>query len=262
MARKEMIMREFERLVEIMLKLRGPGGCPWDAEQTHQSIAHNLLEEAYEAHEAILSGDMPHLCEELGDVLLQVVFHGVMAAETGDFTLSDVVDGLSAKLVYRHPHVFGETTVADAAEVTRNWEQLKAREKGKTSRESILDGVPAALPALWQARKMQTAAARVGFDWPDIGGVVAKIREEAAELEEAVSLGGAEAIEEELGDLLFSLVNLARFLKVDPEAALKRTNQKFRRRFARIEQEARAQGRELTELSLDEMDAIWEAAKT
>lgn len=254
-------MHEFERLVAIMRQLRGPGGCPWDAEQTHQSIANNLLEEAFEAHEAILTADMSHLCEELGDVLLQIVFHGVMAEEAGAFTLDDVIGGLSAKLVHRHPHVFAETSVKDAAEVTRNWEQLKALEKGKSNRQSILDGIPAALPALYQARKMQTAAARVGFDWPDMGGVVAKINEEASELKEAVEAGSLDAIEEELGDLLFSLVNLARFLDVDPEAALKRTNRKFRERFGRIEQDARERGLNVDEMSLAEMDAIWEATK-
>ena len=254
-------MHEFERLVAIMRQLRAPGGCPWDAEQTHHSIANNLIEEAFEAHEAILTEDMGHLCEELGDVLLQVVFHGVMAEEAGSFTLDEVIGGLSAKLIHRHPHVFAETSVKDAVEVTRNWEQLKSAEKGKTERQSILDGIPSALPALYQARKMQTAAARVGFDWPDMSGVVDKINEEAAELKEAVNAGSRDAIEDELGDLLFSLVNLSRFLDVDPEAALKRTNRKFRDRFGRVEQAARESGVNVNEMSLAEMDAIWEAAK-
>ncbi len=254
-------MQEFDRLVEIIERLRAPGGCPWDAEQTHQSISSCMVEEAFEAVEAIQDNDMEHLKEELGDVLIQVVFHSAIAAENGNFKIEDVINGICDKLVYRHPHVFGEVEVADSAEVKKNWEMLKQQEKGKEERESLLDGIPEVLPALLYARKMQTKAARVGFDWDDVRGAIAKMAEETDELLKEIENGNHDAIEDEIGDLLFSIVNVTRFCKVDPEAALRRTNRKFGRRFRRIEAEAASSGVSLADMSLAEMDAIWDQAK-
>jgi len=254
-------MKEFDRLVEIFEILRAPGGCPWDAEQDHRSIARCAIEEAYELADAIDTGNMAHLREELGDLLLQVVFHSVIAKDKGEFTITDVINDLADKLIYRHPHVFGNEKASDSGEVIRNWDRLKAREEGKAHRESILDGIPDSLPALLYARKIQGIASRVGFDWKDPKGVIGKIREETDELLDAIDGRDADGIEAEVGDLLFSVVNLARYLKVDPEAALRKTNLKFRKRFARIEEEARSRGVLLEDMTLEEMDAIWEGAK-
>jgi tetrapyrrole methylase family protein / MazG family protein len=254
-------MKEFDDLVGIFEKLRAPGGCPWDAEQDHKSISRCAIEEAYELADAIDAGDAAHLREELGDLLLQVVFHSVIAKDLGEFTIRDVINDLADKLIYRHPHVFGTGQAADSQEVIRNWDRLKAKEEGKAHRMSILDGIPEALPALLHARKIQSVASRVGFDWKDPEGVLGKIREEASELGEAIQGKDAEEIESELGDLLFSVVNLARYLKVDPEAALRKTNLKFRKRFSKIEAEARERGVQLEDMTLEEMDAIWESAK-
>ncbi|MFY9398215.1 MAG: nucleoside triphosphate pyrophosphohydrolase [Desulfomonilia bacterium] len=254
-------MEEFDRLIEIFERLRAPGGCPWDAEQTHRSIARNAVEEAYELMDAIDSGDVAHLREELGDVLLQVLFHSTIAKDLGEFTIRDVIEGLARKLIYRHPHVFGNETATDAGEVIRNWERLKRGEEGKEHRASVLDGIPEALPGLLQARKIQSAASRVGFDWQDLPGVVDKLKEELGELLAAMEHGDTEEITSEIGDLLFTVVNLARHLGVDPETALRRTNRTFRRRFALIEQEARDRGIPLEEMSLKDMDEIWERAK-
>lgn len=254
-------MKEFDRLIEIFERLRAPGGCPWDAKQTHKSIARCAVEEAYELVDAIDSGDLAHLREELGDVLLQVLFHSTIAKDLGEFTIKDVIEGLARKLIYRHPHVFGDETASDAGEVIRNWERLKRSEEGKEHRTSVLDGIPEALPGLLQARKIQSAASRVGFDWQDPSGVVDKVREEAGELLVAMEHGDSEEITSEIGDLLFSIVNLARCAGVDPETALRRTSRTFRRRFSLIEQEARDRGIPLEEMSLEEMDEIWERAK-
>lgn len=254
-------MKEFDRLVEIFELLRAPGGCPWDAQQTHKSIARCAVEEAYELVDAIDGNDVNHLREELGDVLLQVLFHSTIAHELGEFTIQDVINDLADKLIYRHPHVFGNESVADSGEVIRNWERLKKKEQGKTDRESILDGIPEALPALLQARKIQSKVSRVGFDWQDTDGVVEKVKEEAGELLQAIERNDVEEIAGEIGDLLFSVVNLARFAGVDPESALRRTNRKFRKRFSMIESEAKKRGIPLEEMSLQEMDEIWERAK-
>jgi tetrapyrrole methylase family protein / MazG family protein len=254
-------MKEFDRLVGIFEKLRAPGGCPWDAEQDHRSIARCAIEESYELVDAIDAGDVSHIREELGDLLLQVVFHSVIAKDTNEFTITDVINDLADKLVYRHPHVFGTGEAKDAQEVIRNWDKLKRKEEGKAHRQSILDGIPEALPALLTARKIQSAVSRVGFDWKDPEGIIGKIREETDELREALASNDDEEIELELGDLLFSVVNLARYLGVDPEAALRKTNLKFKQRFFRIEEEAKRRGVALEGMTLEEMDAVWEEAK-
>ena len=258
---KEESMEEFDRLVGIFERLRAPGGCPWDAEQDHQSISRSVIEEACELFDAIRENDIDHMQEELGDVLLQVVFHSIIARDKGEFTLKDVIEGLSSKLISRHPHVFADASVENAAEVIRNWEMLKKQEQGKKERNSILDGIPASLPSLMAARKTQSLVSRVGFDWQDAAGVLDKVGEETRELAEACAKSDPDAVEEEIGDLLFSIVNLSRFLKVDPEAALRRTNAKFRKRFAAIEREAKSRGIALDEMTLEEMDEVWEAAK-
>ena len=223
-------------LEEIVRLLRAPGGCPWDAEQTHQSIRRNFLEEAYEAVEAIDEGSPEHLKEELGDVLLQVVFHALMEQEAGRFDLDAVADGICKKLIFRHPHVFGEATNTDA-----------------------LEAVARSLPALWRAEKVQKKAKKAGFDWPDVSGALDKLSEELEELKTAVAEGTN--VEEELGDLLFSAVNVSRFVKVDTEEALNRATDKFIGRFRKVEEEAARQGRALEGMSLAELDKLWEHAK-
>ena len=248
-----------EDLREIVRILRAPGGCPWDREQDHHSIRRNLLEEAYEAAEAIDEGNPEHLQEELGDVLLQVVFHARMEEEQGGFDLDDVADGICKKLIYRHPHVFGDVTVSGSGEVLQNWEELKKREKHQTTAADGVDSVARSLPGLGRAEKIQKKAAKVGFDWPDVSGALEKLREEAGELEEAVREDTNVA--EELGDLLFAAVNVARFVKVDPEDALSIACDKFARRFRQVEASAAAQGKTLEEMTLAEMDRLWDEAK-
>jgi len=261
---------DLQPLLDIMARLRSPEGCPWDREQTHASLKRYLLEEAYELLDAIDAGDDAALIEELGDVLLQVVFHAQIASETGRFTMADVVDGLVRKLLRRHPHVFGDAHAEDAAAVVRTWEAIKQREKAgreATEESSLLDGIPRHLPALLEAEKLQDRAARVGFQWDDVAGAWEKVHEELAELkqastEEGEAAEGARArVVEEFGDVLFALVNVARYLQVDPEQALRAANAKFRRRFRHIEARARAQGRRLEDMTLAEMDALWEEAK-
>ncbi len=246
-----------ERLVEIMRRLRDPeDGCPWDVKQRYDTIAPYTIEEAYEVADAIERGDRDDLCEELGDLLLQVVYHAQIATEEGAFDFQDVVRGVSDKMVGRHPHVFGDADAAD-------WEAIKAAEKAAKGKAptGALDDVPRALPALTRAEKLQKRAARVGFDWPDLAPVVEKIAEETRELADAAALADPDAIEDELGDVLFGVVNLARRLKADPEKALRRTNAKFERRFAAIERGLAAEGRRPEDASLDEMEALWVAAK-
>lgn len=249
---------DLERIVAI---LRAPGGCPWDAEQDHHSIRRNLLEEAYEACEAIDEENPAHLQEELGDVLLQVVFHAQMEREKGGFSLDDVADGVCKKLIFRHPHVFGDVQVADSAQVLTNWEALKRVEKGQERYTDTLEAVATSLPALWRAEKVQKKAKKAGFDWPDATGAVDKLSEETAELKEAMAAGDGDAVAEELGDLLFAVVNVSRFLKVDPEDALNAATGKFIRRFALVEEKARAQGRDMKDMTLAELDALWDSAK-
>ena len=246
-------------LEEIVRILRAPGGCPWDAEQTHQSIRRNFLEEAYEAVEAIDEDSPEHLEEELGDVLLQVVMHARMEEEAGRFNLDGVADGICKKLIYRHPHVFGDVSVSGTGEVLSNWEALKRKEKGQATNTDALEAVARSLPALWRAEKVQKKARKAGFDWPDVSGALDKLSEELSELKEAVANGGNVA--EELGDLLFSAVNAARFLKVDPEDALNGATDKFIGRFRRVEAGAAGQGKAMEDMSLAELDQLWDRAK-
>ncbi|MCD6353731.1 MAG: nucleoside triphosphate pyrophosphohydrolase [Proteobacteria bacterium] len=254
-------MKEFDKLVALLEKLRAPDGCPWDAEQDHKSLSRCVIEEACELVDAIQTGDIEDLKEELGDLLLQVVFHSIIAKEKNEFTIVDVINCLCDKLIYRHPHVFGTAKVKTSEEVVSNWQQLKRKEPTKKKRKSILDGIPGTLPSLLYARKIQSAAGKVGFDWEDPKGVIDKIKEEAEELCQAMEQRNRDDIEDEIGDLLFSIVNLARYTGVDPEAALRRTNHKFRARFYEIEKEAKKQGISLKKMSLENMDRIWERAK-
>ena len=250
---------DFNDLVEIVRILRAPGGCPWDAEQTHESIRRNLLEEAYEVVEAIDENSPDHLKEELGDLLLQVVFHAGIAKDEGQFDLNDVADGECKKLIFRHPHVFGDVTVRSSGEVLVNWEELKRKEKGQNSYADTVDAVARSLPALWRAEKVQKKAAKCGFDWDDIDGAADKLTEEAEEFRAALK-GEGDPVEE-LGDLLFAAVNAARFLKVDPEDCLHAASDKFAARFRRVEELAAAQGKKLDDMSLAEMDELWDAVK-
>ena len=250
----------FETLQDIVAHLRAPEGCPWDREQTHSSLRANLLEETYEVLEAIEADDPAAMREEFGDLLLQVVLQSQIGLEAGEFTLAEVIAGLRAKLIRRHPHVFGDVKVRGVADVLDNWEKLKAAERGQATKpdRGTLGTVPRGLPALLQADTYQRRAGRVGFDWPDITGVKAKVHEEIQEVE--ASTAGA-AREDEIGDLLFATVNWARWLEVEPEAALRRANAKFARRFAHMEAAARGQGRQLSQMSLGELEALWEASK-
>lgn len=247
----------------VVHRLRAPGGCPWDREQTHESLIPHLIEEAYEVAEAIRNGDMAHLREELGDLLLQPVLHAEIASETGEFDLDAIARELTEKLIRRHPHVFGDTTVKDSAGVLKQWDEIKRQEKGgsATDRKPHLHGISHGLPALMRAQKIQKKAAKVGFDWPDLEPVVAKVHEEVQEIAEAVAQQDQKAITEEVGDLLFSVVNLARKLGVDAESALVAATAKFERRFGRVEEEVLASGGTLESSSLEEMDAVWEKVK-
>lgn len=249
----------FESFVEIVAHLRAPDGCPWDREQTHETLRKHLLEESYEAITAIDSGDFADMREEFGDLLLQVVLQSQIANEEGWFNVNQVVHGIHSKIVRRHPHVFGDVKLDGVDGVLANWEKLKEKERGKKKDgKGLLDGVPVALPALEQAQEYQDRAARVGFDWPEIAGVLDKISEEIAEVKNATN---EQELTSELGDLLFALVNLARWKKVDAESALRGTNAKFKKRFAFVEQGAKRQGRNLSDLSLEEMDNFWNEAK-
>ena len=258
-----------DRLIDVMARLRDPeGGCPWDVEQTFASIAPYTIEEAYEVAEAIEHGDMAALRDELGDLLLQVVFHARMAEEEGAFDFSEVTAAIVDKMIRRHPHVFAGESVDSTAAQTKAWEDHKAAErKTKAAAEnrppSVLDGVSVALPGLSRAVKLTRRAARVGFDWPDANAVFAKLDEELTELRDEAGGGGdRDRLEDELGDLLFSVANLARHFAIDPESAIRRTNAKFERRFRYIEEKLRGDGRTPDDATLDEMDALWNAAKT
>ncbi|MBL8687898.1 MAG: nucleoside triphosphate pyrophosphohydrolase [Rhodospirillaceae bacterium] len=258
--------RPIDRLIEIMARLRAPeGGCPWDLEQTFATIAPYTVEEAYEVADAIQRGDMTDLRDELGDLLLQVVFHARMAEELDAFAFDDVAKAIADKMTRRHPHVFGDAAERDVDTQTVSWEATKAAEraeKAKRGPASALDGVALALPALMRAEKLQKRAARVGFDWPEARQVLDKIEEEIGELRAEIEAGAPkDAVEDEVGDLLFALANLARHLKVDPEAALRRCNAKFERRFHAIEKALAAEGRRPENASLEEMEALWQQAK-
>lgn len=247
-------IKDLENIVRL---LRAPGGCPWDREQTHASIRRNFLEEAYEAVEAIDEEDPDHLKEELGDVLLQVFLHACMEEEAGRFSLDDVADGICKKLIYRHPHVFGDTAVSGTDEVLSNWEALKRTEKHQETYTDTLKAVARSLPSLWRAEKVQKKAKKAGFDWDNVQGALDKLSEEVEELKAAVAQGSN--IEEELGDLLFAAVNVSRFVKVDTEDALNAATDKFIRRFAQVE--ALAGDRPMTDMSLEELDKLWDQAK-
>lgn len=250
-------MKAFDRLVSIMHRLRAPGGCPWDAEQTHQSIKPSLLEEAYEAVEAIEAEDDKALKEELGDILLQVLFHSEMADERKAFSIEDVIDQTSEKLVRRHPHVFAESKVKETKDVLHQWSKIKSEE----GRKSVLDGVPNQLPALQQAQRLSEKAARVGFDWESIEHIWSKFDEELAELKEVVPSKNLKRLEDELGDLLTVIVNLARKLDIDAESALRRSSQRFKKRFHYIEESLSKNGRDIHSATLEEMENIWNKAK-
>jgi len=249
----------WDNLVEIMARLRR--GCPWDREQTHRSLVPYLIEETYELADAIETQSEADLCEELGDLLLQIVFHAQLATERGKFSIADVIDGLSNKMIRRHPHVFGDQAVTSVAEVWANWDQLKAQEPAARTRTSHLDGIPKGLGALQRGQKMQDKAARIGFDWPTIDGIKLKLSEELAELDEARRTGDGQRVREELGDVMFSIVNLARGLGLDAEGALREANEKFYRRFTFMERRAEQSGQVLGDLSLDELEELWQLAK-
>jgi MazG family protein len=256
-------------LVAVQSRLRAPGGCPWDREQTHATLRTYLIEEAYEVLDAIEAGNPQDLAEELGDLLLQVLFHADLAREAGAFDVSDVITGIHDKMVRRHPHVFGDVKAETSGEVLKNWAQIKAKEKqasakgshARTAAPSVLDGVPRNLPALLEAYQMTRKAAQVGFDWERVEGILDKLGEEIAEVREALFLANRRAVEEEVGDLFFSVVNLARFLKLDPEVTLKYSNLKFKQRFQLMELEAASREQQLSQLSKEELENLWIAAK-
>ena len=250
----------YEDFLEIMRLLRAPGGCPWDREQTHSSIRRNFLEETYEVLDAIDHDDASGMCEELGDVLMQVAFHAQIEAERGRFTMANVVDGVARKLVYRHPHVFGDVQADTSQQVLANWDVLKRREKGQRSTADAVEAVPHTLPALWRAEKVQKKAAKAGFDWPGVQDAVDKLSEEVDELRSALSGQGNPV--EELGDLFFAAVCVSRFLNADPDDVLQAASDKFAARFRRVEALAGQQGRPMNEMTLEELKALWVQAKT
>ena len=249
----------YDDLLEIIRLLRSPEGCPWDKVQTHESIRRGLLEEAYEAAEAIDTGDTALLKEELGDVLMQVVFHADIESDAGRFTMDDVCDGVVKKLLFRHPHVFGDGHEDSPESVLVSWDKLKRREKGQKTVADSMDSVARSLPGLWRAEKLQKKAASAGFEWPDVQGALAKLEEEVSELRRAVEDGGN--VPDELGDVLFAAVKVGRFCACDPEDAVNGTCEKFIRRFRAVEEGAAARGREVSQLTLAEMTALWNEAK-
>jgi tetrapyrrole methylase family protein/MazG family protein len=251
----------FEAFQEIVAHLRAPDGCPWDREQTHESLRTNLMEEAYEALAAMDSGDPEEMAEEFGDLLLQIVLNAQIANEEGEFNMADVLKGIYHKIIRRHPHVFGDLKLEGVQGVLKNWEKLKAAERASSHEpeKGLLDGVPLALPALSQAQEYQDRAARVGFDWKEMSGVLEKIAEEIQEIREVTN---EKELVAEIGDLFFALVNLSRWKKVDAEAALRNTSMRFKKRFAYVEENARKQGRKLSEMSIDEMEVLWQEAKS
>lgn len=255
----------FQKLVELVDILRGPHGCPWDKEQTRESLKSMLVEEAYEVLEALDGDDADELCEELGDLLFQVLFHSRIAKENGEFDMDDVCRRLYEKMVRRHPHIFGEESYQDARELLRNWEDIKAAEKAaagrKSSRKSLLDGIPGQLPALYGAYQISSKAARVGFDWDNIEGIRDKFLEEFQELQEALAQGDEQKVKDEVGDLLFAALNISRHLQIDPETALSRANRKFTGRFKAMERHFTEKGQPLKDVPLEEMEAFWQRQK-
>jgi len=264
--------QQFEKLVEIMATLRGPNGCPWDKQQDFNSLKPMLVEEVYEVLEAVEMEDYDGLSEELGDLLLHVLFNAQLAKEAGHFDIKTVIQKISDKLVRRHHHVFGTDSASTPEEVIKNWEAIKAQEKAEklqnrtTEPRSVLEGIPTKLPAIHEAHQISSRAARVGFDWPDIEGVFEKLQEEVRELKDVISAGGEESqrdrLEYEIGDMLFVIVNIARYLKIDSESALKRANRKFKTRFRYMEAELAKKGKNLDQTSLEEMEALWQKAKS
>jgi len=257
---EEDLYHQFETLRSVIVTLRGPNGCPWDQKQTHESLKKYLLEEAYELLEAIDEEDDDHIIEELGDVLLQVMLHAQIGEDEGYFSIQDVIQGLVSKLIYRHPHVFSTVHVNDEEDVLKNWQELKQAEKGHVV-ESVLSGIPKDLSGILKAEKLQSKAAKVGFDWKELPPVVDKVNEELAEVLDAIKLNDQSKVEAELGDLLFSIVNLARFIDVNPEEAILKTNMKFTKRFQYIESRLREINKTFSDVSLEEMDEIWNEAK-
>ncbi len=251
----------FDALLSLMARLRGDGGCPWDREQTRESLKPYLIEEAYEVLQAIDERDVDHLVEELGDLLFQVVFHCQVASEAGEFTMPDVLERLVDKMTRRHPHVFGDQRVADAQEALQQWERIKRAEGGAEAPRSALDGVPGSLPALLRAQRLQVKAGRVGFDWTAWQDARDKLAEEMAEMDEALQQGHAGRIREEIGDVLFSMVNVARLSDVDAEDCLRLAADKFTRRFKEVEADMMARGRTVSDTSLEDLDQAWEAVK-
>ncbi len=256
-----LLYHRFETLRRVIATLRGPNGCPWDRKQTHASLKRYLLEEAYELLEAIDEGDDDHMVEELGDVLLQVMLHAQIGADRGLFSIDDVIRTLTAKMIRRHPHVFGDVTAETAEQVVANWEKIKEKEKGGGLSESILADIPKNLPGTMRAYELQKRAAKVGFDWDDAAPIWQKVEEEMAEFRAETSGGRRDRLVGEFGDLLFALINLARYYGIQPEEALQMANDKFARRFAYIEEQVRKSGRSITSFSLAELDRFWEEAK-
>jgi len=256
--------RAMARLLAIMRRLRAPGGCPWDREQNYYTIKPYTIEETYEVLDAVDQRNYAGLCEELGDFMLQAVFYAQMAEEEGRFSIADSLDAINEKLVRRHPHIFSDGDAKTSDQVLKRWEEIKAVEKSERGEhpKGCLDGIPRALPALMEGLKISQKVAKKGFEWPDFDQVLAKFHEETAELAEARASGTQEEIEGELGDVLFTVVNMARWLKVDPEQALRKTNAKFRARFAHVEQSLAAQGKSLDDSTLEEMEALWQQAKS
>ena len=253
---------DMQDLIKIMQILRSPGGCPWDAEQTHESIKKNLIEETYEVIEAINKNDKELMCEELGDLLMQVVFHAQMEEESGSFVFGDITDGICKKLIERHPHVFGEVSISGVDDVLTNWDAIKRKSKGQKTTTQSMNSVPRELPALMRATKLQKKAADVGFDWSDVSGALDKLEEEIAELRQAIGNNDRENMSEELGDVLFSAVNVSRFIKTDAEEALTAASDKFLARFTKVEKLAENRGIDMNSSTLEELDKLWDEAKT
>ena len=255
MTEREEQLKAFGRLLDIMDELREK--CPWDRKQTMESLRHLTIEETYELGDAILDGDMPEIRKELGDLLLHIVFYSKIASESSSFGIREVIEGINEKLIHRHPHVFGDVVAESEDEVARNWEQLKLKE----GKKSVLEGVPRSLPAMIKASRIQDKAASAGFDWDEPGQVLDKVREELSELRAEIDAEKQDKVESEFGDVLFSLINFSRFIKVDPESALERTNKKFIQRFKYLESEAEKNGESLEELTLEQMDVYWNRSK-
>ncbi len=252
---------DMKDLLDIMRILREPDGCPWDAQQTHESIKKDLIEETYEVIEAINKNDKELLCEELGDLLMQVVFHAQMEKEKGEFEFGDVTDGICKKLIERHPHVFGQVSVSGVDDVLTNWDAIKRKSKGQKTTAQSMNSVPRELPALMRATKLQKKAADVGFDWSDVSGALDKLEEEIAELRQAIGNNDRENMSEELGDVLFSAVNVSRFIKIDAEEALTATSDKFLARFTKVESLAQERNIDMKSSTLEELDKLWDEAK-